>query len=158
MRSSFSLRQTFLPAAVLIASAALSNPSLADSRINTGYFGNVAIQGYDPVAYFTESEAVKGSEEHAVKWLGANWHFANEEHKEMFSADPTKYAPQYGGHCATGMAIHGGLTKDIDPEAWAIIDGKLYLNYSKLTNKMLSREGRVSPGKADEKWKNVAAQ
>lgn len=158
MRSCISLRQSFFLAAVLIVSAGLGNSVLADSRINTGYFGNVAIQGYDPVAYFTESEAVKGSEEHALKWLGANWHFASEEHKEMFSANPSKYAPQYGGHCATGMAIHGGLTKDIDPEAWAIIDGKLYLNYSKLTNKMLSREGRVSPEKADEKWEKVAAQ
>ena len=95
-------------------------PVHAQSLVNTGYFGNVAIKGYDPVAYFTRGQAVQGDEHHSVKWLGARWRFASEEHKDLFVADPIRYAPQYGGHCATGMAIHGGLTKDIDPEAWAI--------------------------------------
>jgi hypothetical protein len=125
--------------------------ALASNEVNTGYFGNVAIQGYDPVAYFTQRKAVKGSEDHMLEWLGAHWQFETEEHKKLFAAKPQNYAPQYGGFCATGMAIHGGLTRDIDPEAWAIIDGKLYLNYSKDTNTLLT-EGVVSVDKADANW------
>ncbi|MDX1431358.1 MAG: YHS domain-containing (seleno)protein [Gammaproteobacteria bacterium] len=135
----------------LLALVALSPLAMADSEVNTGHFGNVAIKGYDPVAYFTEREAMEGSAEHTLKWLGANWRFVSEDNKRIFAADPQRYAPQYGGHCATGLAIHGGLTKDIDPEAWAIIDGKLYLNYSKLTNELLTG-GRVSAEKADTNW------
>ena len=97
-------------------------------EINTGYFGNVAIKGYDPVAYFTESKAVKGKPEIAHDWFGATWRFSSEEHKKMFSANPIQYAPQYGGHCADGVA-YGDLTTNIDPEAWRIIENKLYLNY-----------------------------
>ena len=130
----------------------LSAPSSAGEKVNTGYFGNVAIQGYDPVAYFTQGKAVKGSEKHKLKWLGAYWQFASEKHKKLFTAKPRNYAPQYGGHCATGMAISGGLTRDIDPEAWAIIDNKLYLNYSKDTNTLLTGNV-VSLEKADEHWK-----
>jgi len=123
----------------------------ADGAINTGYFGNVAIKGYDPVAYFTDGTAMKGNENHKLKWLGAYWYFDSEEHKELFAANPQSYAPQYGGHCATGMAVHGGLTRDIDPEAWIIIDNKLYLNYSKETQTLLT-EGVVSIEKADTNW------
>jgi YHS domain-containing protein len=126
----------------------LARPLMAGSEINTGYFGNVAIKGYDPVAYFTEDKAMKGSEDHALKWLGANWQFTSDAHKQAFAADPTKYAPQYGGHCALG-ASSNHTTNDIDPEAWAIIDGKLYLNYSKAATKLLS-EKRIA--KADANW------
>lgn len=112
----------------LLALVSLAAPSVAGEGVNTGYFGKVAIKGYDPVAYFTESQAVKGSTEHAYRWLGATWHFANAEHQEMFASEPVKYAPQYGGHCADGVAL-GTITTNIDPEAFRIIEGKLYLNY-----------------------------
>jgi len=137
---------------VLVAS--LSAPAAAQGEINTGHFGNVAIQGYDPVAYFTERKAIKGSERHSHKWLGVVWRFANEQHKQLFIASPQTYAPQYGGHCASGLAIHGGLTKDIDPEAWAIIDNKLYLNYSKETNELLTGK-IVSLEKSEANWKKA---
>ena len=134
-----------------------SGPLKAGGEINTGYFGNVAIQGYDPVAYFTEGKATQGSEDHTLKWLGAFWRFASKEHKQLFAANPQDFAPQYGGHCATGLAIHGKLTKDIDPEAWAIIDDKLYLNYSKETNKLLT--GKViTVEKSNENWEKAAKQ
>jgi len=102
----------------------------ADGPINTGYFGGIAIMGYDPVAYFTKGRAMKGSEEFAHTWLGVPWHFANAKHRDLFTADPTEYAPQFGGYCADGVA-YGQNTANIDPEAWRIIDGKLYLNYDK---------------------------
>ena len=83
-----------------IAVSTETRPVLADESVNTGYFGGVAIMGYDPVAYFTENRAVKGSEKYSYDWLGTPWHFASREHQEMFAADPIKYAPQYGGYCA----------------------------------------------------------
>ena len=102
----------------------------ADGQINTGYFGGIAIKGYDPVAYFTKGRAMKGSEAFAHEWLGETWHFANAKHRDLFAADPVKYAPQFGGYCADGVA-YGQNTANIDPEAWRIIDGKLYLTYDK---------------------------
>jgi YHS domain-containing protein len=102
----------------------------AGSPVNTGYFGNVAILGYDPVAYFTDGRAVKGSEQFAYEWLGATWHFASAEHQQTFAATPIRYAPQYGGLCALGVA-NGERSVNVDPEAWRIVDGKLYLFFGK---------------------------
>ncbi len=114
---------------VLVLALVLCVPGLASAgEINTGYFGNVAIKGYDPVAYFTEQRAMKGIEDIAHEWLGAVWNFSNEKHKKLFSDNPVKYAPQYGGYCADGIA-YGDTTTNIDPEAWRIIEGRLYLNY-----------------------------
>ena len=96
------------------------------SPVNTGYFGNVAILGYDPVAYFTDRRAVQGSPKINQSWLGATWYFASAEHRDAFAAEPMRYAPQYGGFCAGSMSL-GLLTDNIDPGAWRIIDGKLYL-------------------------------
>lgn len=142
----------FVLSTVPIASAAL-----AKDVVNTGYFGNVAIQGYDPVAYFTKRSAMKGKKEFTHEWLGAKWKFISLEHQKLFIEKPQKYAPQYGGHCATGLAVHGKLTKDIDPEAWAIIDGKLYLNYSKDTNKLLT-ENVIDLQKAEKNWQKAQSQ
>jgi YHS domain-containing protein len=94
--------------------------------VNTGYFGNVAILGYDPVAYFTDGHAVQGSPEINQKWLGATWYFASTKHRDAFAAAPMSYAPQYGGFCAGSMSV-GLITDNIDPNSWRIIDGKLYL-------------------------------
>jgi YHS domain-containing protein len=145
------LRASAIAALIGMAMVGAPMTSWAGDPINTGHFGNVAIQGYDPVAYFTEKRAVKGNEVHSHKWLGAEWRFSSAEHKRLFAESPQSYAPQYGGHCATGLAIHGGLTKDIDPEAWAIIDDKLYLNYSKETNSLLTGN-IVSLEKSEKNW------
>ncbi|WP_312365069.1 YHS domain-containing (seleno)protein [Ensifer sp.] len=107
---------------------ALSAPALTDDLVNTGYFGDVAIKGYDPVAYFTESKALQGSPQYTYHWLGANWQFASAENRELFIREPTRYAPQYGGYCADGVSF-GTVTTNIDPQAWRIIDGKLFLSY-----------------------------
>ncbi len=115
-------------AASILALVSVTQPSNADEFVNTGYFGDVAIKGYDPVAYFTESRAIKGTKRFAHRWLGATWHFASAENRETFKQDPVAYAPQYGGHCADGVSF-GTITTNIDPEAWRIIEGKLYLSY-----------------------------
>lgn len=112
----------------ILVLASLVHDAAADEVVNTGYFGDVAIKGYDPVAYFTQQKAVEGSAEFSHRWLGAEWHFANAENRDLFIADPVKYAPQYGGYCADGVSF-GTITTNIDPEAWRIIEGKLYLSY-----------------------------
>ena len=116
-------------AASMLALASLTPIAAAEEVVvNTGYFGDVAIKGYDTVAYFTENKAVEGTPQYSTRWLGAEWHFASAEHRDLFKADPVKYAPQYGGHCADGVSF-GTITTNIDPKAWRIIEGKLYLNY-----------------------------
>lgn len=146
--------------APLVAASALlvwSASASAGSSINTGYFGGVAIKGYDTVAYFTDGEAQKGSEEFAYDWLGAKWLFANAEHRDLFAEQPVKYAPQYGGHCALGTAF-GESTANIDPEAWSIVDGKLYLQYSKDGREEWERDRAERIAEAEEKWPEVKAR
>ncbi len=153
------LAQKWLVAAALVLLATLTGQvsSARAAEVNTGYFGNVAIMGYDPVAYFTMNDAVKGSEDHAFEWLGGTWLFANEEHRQTFTASPIKYAPQYGGLCSVGVA-YGEVTREIDPEAWSIINGKLYLNYSKAASAVLAEDGPNLIAKADANWPDVKAR
>lgn len=88
----------------------------------------VAIRGYDTVAYFTVGEPTEGSDAYSSQWQGATWRFASQENLDLFEADPEKYAPQYGGYCAYGVA-KDSLVK-IEPENWMIVEDKLYLNYN----------------------------
>ncbi len=118
----------FILAAYLIfaSSAAFA----LDDAVNTGRFNDTAIKGYDAVAYFTEGKPVKGDAAHEFTWRGGNWRFASQANLDKFKAEPEKYAPQYGGWCAFAMSDRGRTVR-IDPEAWHIHDGKLYLNYSR---------------------------
>lgn len=153
-RISNGIRGLYLAIAALTAFV-VAVPSFA-GEVNVGYFGNVAIKGYDPVAYFTESQAIKGSPEFSHQWLGATWHFSGAEHRDLFAANPISYAPQYGGHCAGGLA-YGDMTTNIDPEAWRIIDGKLYLNY----DHGVAAEMEKVPGqleKVEANWPQVRDQ
>jgi len=122
-------RPTSYPLAIVAIALFWGGTAAGQERlpINTGYFGNVAIMGYDPVAYFTDGRAMKGSPEISQSWLGVTWHFASAAHRDAFIADPMRYAPQYGGFCAGSVSI-GMITDNVDPKAgWRIIDGKLYL-------------------------------
>lgn len=147
-------------AALVVAGLSVVGASTAQagSPVNTGYFGNVAIKGYDPVAYFTDGRAEKGSEQFTYDWLGATWQFANADHREAFAADPIRYAPQYGGLCSTGVAFNE-RSVNIDPEAWRIVDGKLYLFFGK---EGLEEEWDPDPAaviaKADANWPAVKAK
>lgn len=89
----------------------------------------VAIRGADPVAYFTQGAPVPGLPAHALEWNGAIWHFASAGNRDAFAADPARYAPQYGGFCAWAVAEKGKLYST-QPENWAIVEGKLYLNFN----------------------------
>lgn len=110
----------------------------------------VAIKGYDPVAYFTERKPVKGKQEFAHSWSGARWLFASAGHRDRFKADPETYAPRYGGYCA--FAVSRGTTADIDPEAWTIHEGRLYLNLDKKIQGVWERDVPGYIKKADEHW------
>lgn len=120
--------------------------------VNTGYFGNVAVKGYDTVAYFTDHKAVKGSEQYSYDWLGATWQFASDEHRKLFEADPISYAPQFGGLCAEGLA-YGEMTVNIEPEAWQIIDGKLYIT----AGARFTEDMKAIRPKAEANWPQVEA-
>ncbi|NJO01989.1 MAG: YHS domain-containing protein [Bacteroidia bacterium] len=109
-----------------------------------------AIQGYDPVAYFEEGKPVKGKEELSYAWKGAKWHFASQKNLAAFKANPVKYAPQYGGYCA--YAIANGSTVKIDPNVWAIVNGKLYLNYDASIGKKWKADQTNLIRKADANW------
>ena len=117
-----------------------STNAFADDPIETGTFNNKAIYGYDTVAYFTVGEPLKGSDKFMTTWRGAEWYFSSQEHLDMFTGDPEKYAPQYGGYCAYAMS--DGRLVGVDEGAFTILDGKLYLNYSK----SVMREWRTNTG------------
>lgn len=109
-----------------------------------------AIKGYDPVAYFTDGKPVKGKPDIVFDWHGATWHFATTEHRDLFIGNPDKYAPQYGGYCAYGWSQ--GYAVKIDPEAWAIVDGKLYLNYDLGVQADWNKNRAAHIQKADQNW------
>ncbi|EAR08206.1 YHS domain-containing (seleno)protein [Reinekea blandensis] len=96
--------------------------------VYTPFLSDLAIRGYDPVAYFTQQQPVEGSADWEYEWNGATWRFSSEENRNRFMNDPEAYAPQYGGYCA--WAVAQNKTASSDPEQWRIIDGKLYLNYN----------------------------
>lgn len=97
-------------------------------EINTSFFSNVAIDGYDPVGHLQENRPVKGTAAYKYKWKDAEWHFASAKNRDLFASNPEKFSPQYGGHCANGMSE--GHKVSGNPEIWRIVDGKLYYFYS----------------------------
>lgn len=113
----------------------------------------VAIEGHDPVAYFTVSKAVKGSKQLQVKFEDATYYFATAENKQLFEENPRKYIPQYGGYCAYGMS--NGYKAPIQPEAFTIVDGKLYLNYNTEVRTEWQKERAERITRADENWSKM---
>lgn len=115
--------------------------------------GGAAINGYDPVAYFTDSKPVKGDKAFSETWNGATWLFASEEHKAMFRAMPERYAPQFGGYCA--FAVSHNYTAKTDPNAWTVVNDKLYLNFDQDTQKewLAQRDPFIKQGEAN--WPKV---
>ncbi len=113
----------------------------------------VAINGYDPVAYFTAGEPVAGIEEHSAMWKRARWYFSSAENRALFVADPEKYAPQYGGYCA--FAVSQGYIAPTVPEAWTIENDKLYLNFSLGVRERWRRDMANLIARGDANWPGV---
>ena len=114
---------------------------------------DIALNGYDVVAYFTESKPVKGNEEYSVNWKESKWLFSTKEHAAMFKANPDKYAPQYGGYCAYGCSR--GYKAKTEPDAWSILNGKLYLNYNLQVRDVWSKNTDNYIRKADTAWLSI---
>jgi len=125
------LKQMLTAALLATATATLAPaPAHADKApVYTGLFNNLAVEGHDPVAYFTAGEPVKGDRAFSTEYQGAEFRFASQENLDTFLAEPDTYAPQYGGYCA--WAVSQGYTAKGDADHWKIVDGKLYLNYNK---------------------------
>jgi YHS domain-containing protein len=139
-------------AAALALGLLLAAPAHALDPVYTNWRG-LALSGYDPVAYFEVGAAVAGSSQFELEWQGATWRFSSAEHLAAFRAEPEHFAPQYGGYCA--WAVSNGYTASSDPEAWRIVDGKLYLNYSKRVQKRWEEDvpGYITKGQAN--WPDV---
>ena len=148
------LRPIFLAAVVAFAPVAAIAPAAhAEPAIYTGRFSDTALQGYDPVAYFTEGEPVKGSKDFSTEYMGATFRFASAENRDTFLADPTAYAPQYGGYCAWAMA-DGNYAKG-SAKHWKIVDGKLYLNYNSGIQKKWNADIPGFIERADKQWSEL---
>ena len=129
MKKSMVFRQPLLVALASLILAVFTNSSIAGEQYTKrGY----AVSGYDTVAYFTLGAPTKGDKKIKTEWNGATWLFSSEEHKELFLANPEKYAPAYDGHCAFAAGV--GKKVSARPDLWKIIDGRLFLNYSKAAN------------------------
>jgi hypothetical protein len=115
--------------------------------------GQLALGGYDAVAYFTEARPVRGSAEFEIEWAGARWRFASAASRDAFTDAPERYAPQFGGYCA--WAVSQGYTASGDPEAWTVVDGKLYINYSRSVRRTWERDAEGNIRKGDANWPGV---
>jgi YHS domain-containing protein len=125
----------------------------AKAPIYTSTFSNLAVGGYDPVAYFTKGKPVKGSSAIQLRFEGAKWRFASQANLEKFRANPGKYAPKYGGYCA--WAVSQGYTAKGDPNYWRIVDGKLYLNYDATIQARWEKDIAGFIRKSERNWPKV---
>ena len=121
----------------------------AQSSVNTDASG-LALEGYDPVAYFAQGEAVRGLESISAVHEGARYLFASENHRELFLEAPADYLPAYGGYCA--WAVGQGYIADIDPRAWTISGSRLFLNYSRSVHRRFNRNLDANITAADANW------
>ena len=130
-----------------------ANPCAGKSQSSIFVEDGLAIAGTDPVAYFRQGRAVEGSSEFEYQWKGATWRFQSAANKALFVSNPEEYAPQYGGYCA--YAVSRGYTASTEPEAWKIVDGKLYLNYSLEVRELWSQDIPGYIAKANQNWPGV---
>ena len=136
----------------MLVPAAFSQEALRKKHFNLE--DGIAIQGYDPVAYFTANKAIKGKKEFALYHQGATYYFSSAANKDLFKANPSKYEPQYGGWCAYAMGAKGEKV-NVDPETFKIMNGKLYLFYNKFFNNTLkdwNKDEKNLCMKADASW------
>ncbi len=144
-----------IAAAAVFAYMQFMSPALAGA-VFQGTTPGVAINGYDPVGYFEKDAAVKGSAAHSAEWNGVLWHFASDESRATFLADPARYAPQYGGYCAFAAA-RGQLAKT-EPDAFTVYNDKLYLNFDQPIKRRWESERDKFVETANENWPELEEQ
>jgi hypothetical protein len=150
------IRRAFLALPVLtlpvLALTAAGRATDAVRRVN--HADGVALKGYDATAWHLQQEPRRGSPAHAHEWAGVTWHFATAALRDRFAAEPDRYAPRFGGFCALGVAQ--GYKVDIDPEAWHIVQGCLYLNYSRGVHRQWARDIAGNIARAEANWPRLA--
>jgi YHS domain-containing protein len=133
----------------LLATAASSPTARGPQAVNRDRSG-LAIDGYDPVAYFVDGRPVRGRTDLEHVWNGTRYRFATEANRDRFAKAPETFAPQYGGFCS--YAVSRGYTAPVDPTAWAVVDGKLYLNYSTRVQRTWAEDVPGNIRRADTNW------
>lgn len=146
-----SLSAAFAAAFALVAAVLPAHARQAE--IYTGIFSSLAVGGYDAVAYFKENRPVQGKAEFSMQYKGVTWQFSSADNLAAFKANPTAYAPQYGGYCA--WAVSQGYTASGDPLVWNIVKGRLFLNYDKSVQATWSKDIPGHITNADKNWPGV---
>src|SRR6266478_7626417 len=136
---------------LLLVTIGLALPAFAQTKTllsldKTG----VAIQGYDPVAFFTDNMQMKGKPEFSARYNGALYYFTSKEHRELFNGDPAKYEPVFGGYCAYGVSR--GKLVEIDVNAFQIVNDRLLLQYSKSVREDFNKDKEGNLTKAEHNW------
>jgi len=142
------IRSIFVGSMLVVSSLSFA----ADIDMNADE-NDLAIKGYDPVSYFSMSSPKLGTSKYTATYKGAIYRFSSETHRDMFKQNPGKYAPQYGGYCAFGVAMEKKF--DTDPLAWRIVDGKLYLNLNKDVQKKWLTDVPGYLEQSDENWGDI---
>lgn len=142
------MNQLIVTTSILLFATAV----FAGEPVFTGEEDDVAVKGYDVVAYFTRGEPMEGSPEYAIQWRGAEWRFASDSHLDQFRENPERYAPAYGGHCAFGVA--NGRMLASSPEHWVIHDDRLYLNLNEDVHGNWTEDLEENIEAADGNWPN----
>ncbi|WP_026703955.1 YHS domain-containing (seleno)protein [Flavobacterium soli] len=151
------MKKAFLLFVISVMSMTAFSQNAAKRTRDFNLEDKVAIQGYDPVAYFTQKKAVKGKSSLTATYEGVVYNFSSQSNKELFLKNPSGYEPQYGGWCAFAMGDYGEKV-EIDPETFKIIDGKLYLYYNAFFNNTLKSWNKDETNlkkKADANWKKI---
>ena len=146
-------RAVLLSATALLTSGIINQAIAAKAKVYSNSATGIAINGFDPVAYFTQNKPVEGQAQYSAQWNGAKWYFSSAENKAKFIASPQKYAPQYGGYCA--FAVSYGSTATTVPEAWSIVNDKLYLNNSIGVRTRWKTDPQGYIKKANKNWPDV---
>lgn len=140
------IARTFIMATIMFVVGMASASAFAENHT----YSTPGVSGYDPVAYFTDGKAVRGSGFHVTVVDGVTYAFASAEHQKMFEANPQKYLPAYGGYCAYGLGV--GKKFVADPEVWRIVEGKLYLNLDKGIQQKWEKDIQGYIKKGDANW------
>ena len=136
--------------ATIAAVAVFATPVFAGELVNVAGASGIAVDGYDPVAFFTEKKPTNGDPSISTTYKGAKYFFVSKAHKAEFEADPDKYVPQFGGYCAYGVAV--GALFPVDINTWQVRNGKLYLNLNPEILKLFNKDFEGFVVKAEKNW------
>ena len=129
-------------------------PSIAWAQLGQPALSRLALKGYDPVAYFTDGKATPGDAQYETVYDGTRYRFASVQHLELFKFDPDRYAPQFAGSCAAGIAM--GMKVEAEPESWMIVDGKLFVFSSAKSRDAMQADAAGMMAKGQANWKTLA--